>query len=238
MLNPQLDIPRLAREWAADQRVRIANVLRDEIAVEVHAAMAALPYDMIFFSGGRYRVATQQQLAQLSSQQRQQLQQELHAMATRGTGFAYAGYRMGDGQREGTPALLKELFAAVNDEVLDLVSEVTGIGELVCADGQFTRFEPGHYLTRHSDAVQAEHRRVAYVLGMTPDWHPDWGGLLQFFDQGGECRDAWIPRYNTLALFDVRHVHSVTYVAPYAATPRLSLTGWFRDQREFDAGIA
>jgi len=31
-----------------------------------------------------------------------------------------------------------------------------------------------------------------------------------------------------LSLFDVRHVHSVTYVAPFAGAPRLSITGWFR----------
>jgi SM-20-related protein len=31
-----------------------------------------------------------------------------------------------------------------------------------------------------------------------------------------------------MAIFDVRHIHSVTYVAPLAAKPRLSITGWFR----------
>ncbi len=37
-----------------------------------------------------------------------------------------------------------------------------------------------------------------------------------------------MPAFNTMALFDIRHVHSVTYVTPFAKQPRLSLTGWFR----------
>ena len=52
--------------------------------------------------------------------------------------------------------------------------------------------------------------------------------LLQFFEDNGTPRDAWVPGWNVLSLFDVRHVHSVTYVAPFAGAPRLSITGWFR----------
>ena len=69
---------------------------------------------------------------------------------------------------------------------------------------------------------------MAYVLSLTERWHPDWGGLLQFFEDNGTPRDAWVPGWNVLSLFDVRHVHSVTYVAPFAGAPRLSITGWFR----------
>jgi Rps23 Pro-64 3,4-dihydroxylase Tpa1-like proline 4-hydroxylase len=52
--------------------------------------------------------------------------------------------------------------------------------------------------------------------------------LLQFFEDDGTPRDAWAPQFNSMSLFDVRHVHSVTFIAPFALEPRLSLTGWFR----------
>jgi Rps23 Pro-64 3,4-dihydroxylase Tpa1-like proline 4-hydroxylase len=70
--------------------------------------------------------------------------------------------------------------------------------------------------------------RIENVLGLSKAWHPDWGGLLQFYEEDGTPGDAWIPHFNCLNLFDIRHIHSVTYVTPFAGEPRLSLTGWFR----------
>ncbi|WP_338456665.1 2OG-Fe(II) oxygenase family protein [uncultured Alteromonas sp.] len=36
------------------------------------------------------------------------------------------------------------------------------------------------------------------------------------------------PEFNTLSLFDVKHIHSVTYVTPFAKQPRYALTGWIK----------
>jgi Rps23 Pro-64 3,4-dihydroxylase Tpa1-like proline 4-hydroxylase len=37
-----------------------------------------------------------------------------------------------------------------------------------------------------------------------------------------------VPGFNVLNLFKVPTDHSVSVVAPFAAEPRLALTGWFR----------
>ena len=95
------------------------------------------------------------------------------------------------------------------------------------ASAQATRYRPGHYLTRHRDDPEGETRRLAYVLSLSADWHPDHGGLLMFFADDGTPRDVWVPQAGTLSLFSVRHVHSVSVVAPFAPRPRLSVTGWF-----------
>jgi Rps23 Pro-64 3,4-dihydroxylase Tpa1-like proline 4-hydroxylase len=113
-------------------------------------------------------------------------------------------------------------------ETLNTIKQITGENDIVAASAQATRYYPGHFLTLHNDLHETEQRRVAYVLNLTPDWHPDWGGLLQFYKQDGTPRDAWTPLFNSLVLFDVNHVHAVTYVAPCAFKPRLSITGWFR----------
>ncbi|MFT4939017.1 MAG: SM-20-related protein [Paraglaciecola sp.] len=87
---------------------------------------------------------------------------------------------------------------------------------------------PGHYLTRHNDVNPKKQRRVAYVLSLSKHWHPDWGGLLQFYQPDGTPKDAWAPQFNSMALFDVNHVHGVSYVAPFATQAKYSITGWFR----------
>jgi len=121
------------------------------------------------------------------------------------------------------------VFVFMNSqEVLQLISEITGRTDLLSAESQFTRFTPGQFLTRHRDVAPEQERRLAYVLSLTKNWHPDWGGLLQFYQDDGTPRESWSPVFNSLTLFDIRHVHAVTYVAPYAGQPRLSLTGWFR----------
>ena len=123
-------------------------------------------------------------------------------------------------------AFLHRMFDFLNsDEVLALIGEITGRSDLKSADAQYTRYMPGQFLTRHKDDITRERRQLAYVIVFSKNWHPDWGGLLQFFEDGGKPRDAWLPAFNTMSLFDVRHVPSVTYVTPFAREPRLSLTG-------------
>lgn len=106
------------------------------------------------------------------------------------------------------------------------VSEVTGI-EVQGAECQFTRFTNGQYLTRHRDTLAGNRRRLAFVLSLSQGWHPDWGGLLHFYEQTGDVSEVWIPRFNALQLFDINHIHGVSAVAPCAPRGRYSLTGWF-----------
>ncbi len=44
------------------------------------------------------------------------------------------------------------------------------------ADAQVTRYTPGQFLARHSGDITREGRRIAYVMGFSEEWHPDWGG--------------------------------------------------------------
>ncbi|MFT6919272.1 MAG: Rps23 Pro-64 3,4-dihydroxylase Tpa1-like proline 4-hydroxylase [Cognaticolwellia sp.] len=103
--------------------------------------------------------------------------------------------------------------------------EITSTLELQYADWQATKFRRGDFLTRHIDNVPGETKRIAYVLGLTEDWHPDWGGLLQFFEKDGTPTRSWSSAINSLILFNVDKVHSVR---PFALKNRYSITGWFR----------
>ena len=116
-------------------------------------------------------------------------------------------------------------------DFLDLVREVTGIPEIVRADGQATFYAAQHYLGRHIDSHVAEGWRVAYVLNVArEDWHPDWGGYLTFLDKDGDIVEGFRPRFNALNLFAVPQSHAVTYVPPFAPTGRYAITGWLRDR--------
>jgi len=230
LINPDLDLDTIAQRYSVDNRVRIDNFLTDDAANQVLQCLTRdVTFERIFFYLGRFHVFSDEKLAELSETERADLEQGLLDQAAQGVGFDYRALRMDEEHRAKAPQVLKDLFGEMNSaEQLDRIHRLSNI-PVVSADGQFTQYGPGHFLTRHSDQVGQERRRIAYVLNLTPRWHPDWGGMLQFFERSGVPRDAWEPRFNSLSLFDVSHIHSVTYVTPFAAGSRFALTGWYRD---------
>lgn len=229
MLNPDLDVDTLKNRFQEDNRILIEDFLTSEAAGAVQAAMnTQLQYELLFFLDGANRAASPAQMQALTNEQRQQLQQQIVDLASKGIGFLYCSYRMEKDSIAAAPPVLRELFDTMTGpDVIALIREISGKEDLQSASGQYTRYEPGHFLTRHSDDVTTEGRSLAYVMNVSSDWHTDWGGLLQFFTSDGKPRDAWVPGFNRLALFDVNHVHAVSYVTPFARAPRLALTGWF-----------
>lgn len=232
MLNPKLDTKLLAAQYVVDQRLRISEVLSPDFAERLRTACRDdVPYDYLCHVDGNSVAITAAELKDLSPKEQHALQEKIIAAASKGVGFFYGGYQMRRAPAHTDDAkltFLHQMFDFVNSaEMLSLIIAITGQQDLRFADAHYTRFTPGQFLTRHKDDITREGRRIAYVMGFSKHWHPDWGGLLQFFEDDGAPRDFWIPSFNTLTLFDVHHVHSVSYVTPFAKEARLSLTGWF-----------
>lgn len=232
MLNPELNPEALAEQYRADGRVRIHHILDNESAAALRALLAEqVTYQLAYVANGMNLSMTLEQLAALTPEQRRDLFKGLYAEASRGVGFLYGRFHLSEISEGDYPQLAKlhEFYEFLNsDAMLSFVRKVTGSDDVISADAQATSYRPGHYLTRHRDDLSGQERRQAYVFGFSQGWHPDWGGLLQFFEDDGTPKDAWAPEFNTLSLFNVTHVHSVTHIAPYALVPRLSVTGWFR----------
>jgi SM-20-related protein len=169
--------------------------------------------------------------AALSETQRREMEARVVEAARHGFHFRYEAIRVSDdpAQRAARASALDRFVAFLSSaEVLGLLREISGIADLDFADGQATAYSTGHYLTRHDDNVAGKQRRAAYVLGLTPHWRPEWGGLLMFHREDGHVAEAFVPAMGALRLFAVPVSHSVSYVTPMAPEPRLSVTGWLR----------
>jgi Rps23 Pro-64 3,4-dihydroxylase Tpa1-like proline 4-hydroxylase len=68
------------------------------------------------------------------------------------------------------------------------------------------------------------------VFGLTPQWRIEWGGLLLFHGADGQVERGFVPRFNSLALFAVPQLHSVSMVTRAAPYRRYSITGWLRSR--------
>ena len=66
------------------------------------------------------------------------------------------------------------------------------------------------------------------MLNVSPVWRAEWGGLLMFLDEAGDVTETFTPAAGTLNVFRVPQSHAVSMVAPFAAAPRYSITGWWR----------
>lgn len=241
-INPGLDRASHAAEFAASGRVQVRDVLTTEAAREIRRLLASATRFGVAAQGqdgeadeGPRRVSGKEITTQSGKQRMRDLAQDAYRAAGKGDyAFLYAQYSLvEDVQQAGgatTPhgILLEHLNAP---EFLGLVRDVTGIAELVKADAQATLYAPQHFLSRHIDSHVAEGWRVAYVLNLAPDdWHPDWGGYLNFYDEEGDIVHGYRPRFNALNLFAVPRPHAVSYVPPFAPVGRFAITGWLRDK--------
>lgn len=234
-LAPRTDGAALAEVYARDRRVRLDDLLTPDTAAEIHDVLArgtdwGLGWTDAAGAAANIRGAALRALAPAA---RARLGDPAAMAARQGAfAFVYGRYPMLDAYREGWDPghPLDLLLEHINAEpMLDLIRAVTGEA-LVKADAQATLYAPGHFLTQHSDDQPGEHRRVAYVLNLCRDWRPDWGGYLLFHDAYGDVVAGWRPRFNSLSLFAVPQLHSVSYVPPFAPVERFAVTGWFRDR--------
>lgn len=225
-----------ARTFQSRGRVRIPEVLTAPSAAALHECLLRdVPWKLVYNRGSQPIVLEPAQVKGMNATQAQQMHREIVQGARAGFQYSYYSYPMVTAylNRENPELLLHRLLEwLATPLVLDVIRAVTGIPELVKCDAQATCYLASHFLTRHDDRGEGtEGRRVGYVLNLARRWQPDWGGLLQFLrpPDGQEVEESWSPQFNSLVLFRVPVLHSVSFVTPFAGAPRFAVTGWFRD---------
>lgn len=227
-LNARLDRADLARRFREHGRIHIPDILTRPSAERLHFCLQhEIRYKLCTNIGGTARA-----LENLSAEERHacsvaawreagiegfQFLFDTHLVSLAGEPYADSRHYLAD------------VVAFLNGpDFLGFAREITGIDAIAFADAQATLYRNGHFLTAHDDDVPGARRLVAYVLGFTPVWRPEWGGLLEFPGANGQVDTAYLPGFNTLKLLRVPMSHYVSVVAPYAKALRHSITGWLR----------
>ncbi|MCH2056567.1 MAG: 2OG-Fe(II) oxygenase [Thalassotalea sp.] len=222
----KFDIASLITQFQSEGVVRLDNILlENDVQRILEYYSEQVEFTNAFYADGHSCEASDAQINALEHERKHHLHSTIHSLAAQGIGFFYGRKKI---NKADSDPISKLLYQLNKPETLQFITKLSGVGRLSYADGQATRFRAGDFLTRHIDNVKGETREVAYVVGFTRQWHPDWGGLLQFFEKDGTPTNSYAPSYNSLTLFDVNKVHSVTSVTPFAPKNRYSLTGWYR----------
>jgi Rps23 Pro-64 3,4-dihydroxylase Tpa1-like proline 4-hydroxylase len=231
-VNPQPDIRALATIFRRQGRLQIPSFLEPGCAQALlEYLQAEQRWTRVFNQGDKLFELSRDVQASMSSEQTELLELAVLKGARHGFQFRFENIRVSDNpQARAASGGLLEAFASFmsSPPVLEQLRLITGEEDVTHADAQATAYSPGDFLTAHDDEVDGKGRRAAYVLGLSPGWLGDWGGLLLFHGRDGRIADAFVPAFNTLTLFAVPQPHSVSAVAPFAPRRRYSVTGWLR----------
>jgi SM-20-related protein len=228
-----LDPGPYAKQYGDAKLVQITDFLAPDVANSLARSFETLPWQLICQNEtGQNILYSKEEWANLSQPQRVAIAKGMHERAARNLGYTYMTFPMIDAylQRRVPDHPIHALTEFLNSpELLTFAGQVIGHPHLTKASAHASRYGPGHYLTRHTDEGELRERRAAYTLGFSRKWEPDWGGLLLFLDDDLNIPRGFLPRFNTLTIFDGLQPHAVTSVAAFAPHPRLTVTGWFRD---------
>jgi SM-20-related protein len=228
MISNEIQIDHWRRALAERSRVQIPDFLQPAAAEALARELGgAVPWQFAERSTGASR--TSPRGAYPDDAEYADILQRGHVRAADGYQFAYDSYMLVKAAKEGwDPGLLVHgVLQFLNMQpFLEFARFLGNDVSITHASAQCTRYRPGHYLMPHEDLDEDEGRRYAFVINLSREWRPDWGGQLQFLDADGAI-ETFLPRWNSLSLFRVPQRHQVTLVAPWAAQPRHAITGWW-----------
>ena len=225
-IDPGLDVEALGRAFAEHGRLQVGQFLTPESAQALYGELSSSnAWKLTVNRGEEIHNFDLSAMAQWSERQHELLEQAATMGGRFGFQFRYDVIRLDD-KSTGLIAEFRDFMSS--PAVVEAMRAITGASDIAFADAHASRYTAGHFLTTHDDRIDTMGRRAAYVMNLTPEWRPDWGGLLQFFDRRGDVVRAFTPGFNLLNLFRVPQAHNVSWVTPLAAAPRYAITGWLR----------
>lgn len=230
-LNPSLDLAKLAAEYDQTRRMQIRDFLTDESARAVFDDLHELPWGLAYNDGPTVHQLSPDRVAAMDGREGAEIMAGIQARARTQYQFLYAFFPTLSAYISPTSPRFRifEFFEFINSEpVLGFIRRLTGLEQIRWADAQATWYRPGHFLKGHTDEDPSTGRVAAYIMNFSKDWDRDWGGFLQFFDSSDNIEEAFKPSFNTLNIFTIPQLHSVSMVSTYVQAERLAVTGWFR----------
>lgn len=212
-------------------RVLIRDAIDSQLATQLHDCLKdSVPWTLAYQSRSGAMTLSAEDCQQLSDTDYQRLLGDVQQRGQSAYSFIYDSYMMIPAylQQRDPGLMLNAMTEQLNQLVfLNSIRDFTGDAAICRTIVQATRYRRGHFLTRHNDLMNQEDRRYAFVLGLSHDWQPDYGGMTHFYDQNLRWVESIQPGFNQLLIFKVPVWHSVGMVTGLNRAHRYSLTGWF-----------
>ncbi len=221
------EVERYEKLFEKDRKVQISNLLQSEEAEKIHRFLTRLLPQ--FWVCATCVLKDRLELPMLDKRNLKRIQMANDAFG-RGE-FAYHFYRTFNSnplQYSPIEHQVRTFFSS--QPFIDFLNRITHL-ELTQLNTLFvSKYVSNSFLSTHSDAGNG---RVAFVLHLTKEWKPQYGGHLHFLNpERSEIVETYVPQFNHLMIFEVPEgsgvPHFVGHVAPHVPIPRISITGWFQ----------
>lgn len=209
-------------------RVQIHNFFATDTAEQLHNIVHQhSPWYLAYNEFNNFYESSYEEVKKLPPDVKKQFMDGFYQRARSHFQYVFKQYYITQAIKLGEDSQLNFMEKYVNSApFLDIMRTLANDKNINWVDTFASAYEPGHFLTRHDDVHQKNDRVLAYTVGMTKDWNPNWGGNLVFYDDDNNITEGFIPRFNTLSVFTIPQQHAVQFVAPFAEKDRVSLLGW------------
>ena len=226
-VNPELDIALLAGQYRKHGRVRINRILSHGAPDLLGAFERSKKWVQLINHPDGVHEIPYRQWVKPSFPSRTKICEGMIENACDGFQYSYAAQRIPTTVENHPDMMLADIAGLMESQtMLRLLEGVTGVSAPDFTDGQATAYGCGDFLTGHDDDLAGANRKTAFVLGLTPQWRTEWGGLLLFHEHGCPELQGLLPQFNSLDLFAVPKYHSVSLVSMAAPRRRFAITGW------------
>lgn len=203
LINPNLDLKKIHKSFKEKGYVVIDNYLKDEVAENLNNffsyemptdwwSIATFPSKNI--NGVSYFRNTPEEYNNI---------QKARQYSTDSFGrneFSYSFHRTLDNHFDDCDCTECQIRKFLDgNESHDLVSKVTDLTITGSNEVFAACYVPGDFLSPHQDSPNGI---IGFVLQLTKDWKPEYGGLLHFLnDDGDVVENVETPKFNSLTLF-------------------------------------
>lgn len=240
MINPRHSAEELAHTFAASKSIVIEDFLEPDFAEELYKFFTVDMDSTWWFASFRgpafgdsndktYREGGVQSLQRIEKNQEKidfETQKTYHSLSKGLFSYVFDRTTAHKGTCPCQECNFRKYLGSTT--VLDFFSaltckHLTKKGELFCS-----KYSSGQFLGPHHDLNKG---KVGFVLNLTKDWKPEYGGLLHFLtDDYKHVTKVVLPEFNKLTLFEIPKKgipHFVSHVNPGIKLNRISYTGWF-----------
>ena len=231
-INRSLDLDRLRDVLRTKRRLHITELLDPTAAESLYHALARdVEWSTLLAANGRmYEAPHGVQRAYGDEQARALIDLAHRSARERGFGYAYDAHALrAAGADAAGPSLLDRFAEFVSSpEFTGIISRICGMEEIARIELQAVRLRPGHFMTFHHTLLGGDKEcqcRAFFSYSVTPEWRPEWGGLLELRGEEGHLVEAYAPCFNCLDIFALPQGRWLSTVSPIAGAPAYSVSG-------------
>tara|TARA_A100001015_G_scaffold260701_1_gene305650 strand:+ start:1785 stop:2480 length:696 start_codon:yes stop_codon:yes gene_type:complete len=211
-------------KFIISKKVQIKDILIDKVA-DLLFKQAIIEKNWILatgFDNMKFEKRISKQFEKANSIQIKKIQDKF-----KNNHFSYIFHRTMNNQK---PSFLEYTLRKnmASNEFIDYLNKITNLGLSKLNTLFLSKYKGGNFLSPHSDQGNG---KLAFVLNLTKNWKPQYGGILHFMnEEKTEIIESYIPLFNNLMLFEVPEggiPHFVSHVVPYIKQDRYSITGWY-----------